>query len=143
MFFYTSLFVGSLIAAFLILYLYNALIHVGKTAYRAWFENSEDHLTGHLDEAKYGTTPWGWKSHATPGTSARTHPAAATPNAAGFDDFLNSNLGASGSQATQKSTASWPYREEKSETSGKAYKVSRKARPPRTNLKETAKPWGW
>lgn len=130
MFFYTSLFVGSLIAALLILYLYNALLHVGKTAYKVWFANPEDRMTGHLD-------------HETLGASARTRAATATPNAAGFDSFLNKNLGDSGSQATQKLTSSWPHREEKSEASGKAYKVTRKARPARTNLKETAKPWGW
>lgn len=37
----------------------------------------------------------------------------------------------------------WPHREEKSESAGTAYKVTRKAHPKATNDEESDKPWGW
>lgn len=147
MFFYISLFVGSLIAAFLMLYLYNALLHAGKAVHKAWFADTKENLTGHLDGTRLGAssngaqTPWGWKSHATPENSARTHPASA--NTAGLDAFLKNSLGDSGSKVSHKSAVRWPQREDKKEFTGKAYKVTRQVKLQRTNLKETAKPWGW
>jgi len=170
MFFYALLFVGSVIAALIILYAYNAVLRVGKSVYKARLPGSGENLTSHLDNKSVNgaQTPWGWGSHATPANSARTHPAspnrqapwgwrgseqevrsrdsatpASTANATGFDAFLKNNTDASGSQAAQKPTVSWPYREDKSEAAGRVYKVTRKSRLAKTNLKNTATPWGW
>ena len=139
MFFYISLFVGSLIAAFLILYIYNAILHTGKTVRKAWLAESKDNFTGHLERASGNDAqnPWGWKRRATPEYSARTHPASA--NTAGLDSFLESSL----AQSNRKPAVNWPHRVDKKEVAGKAYKVTRKVKLQRTNLKETAKPWGW
>ena len=174
MFFYALLFIGSVIAAVMILYLYNMLLRIGKSVYRSRLPGSRDNLTSHLDAIRFSTaindvqTPWGWKSHATPESTARTHPAAPNrqapwgwsgnnsnrevrdrgpgtmnPDATGFDAFLSNNVGASGPGSAQQSPVRWPFREDKSEAAGRVYKVTRKAGLPKTNLKNTAKPWGW
>ncbi len=84
MLFYSLLFVGSVIAAILVLYLYNAVVRIGKSIYKARLPDSKENLTSHLDGARYSTavndakTPWGWESHTSPQTTARTHPA--SPN---------------------------------------------------------------
>lgn len=83
MFFYTSLFVASLIVALVILWLYNALMDVGRVVYRAMLPSSKNNITGHvrdyvLPSTGNGTpTPWGWQSKAAPAQLAKTQ--AATP----------------------------------------------------------------
>ena len=37
----------------------------------------------------------------------------------------------------------WPYREDQFEFAGDTYSVTQKVNPKKTNLKNTAKPWGW
>lgn len=172
MFFYTSLFVACVIIAIVVLYLYNSVVDVGKSIYKAFLPSSRNKLTAHLEERKVVTTindtptPWGWKSHATPENIARTHPAApnaqtpwgwrgkphqthnqhsahGTGNTNGAGVPHSHNGGASSPEATDSPMVGWPYREEKFEFTGKAYKVTRKATPKRTNLRATSKPWGW
>lgn len=45
--------------------------------------------------------------------------------------------------AVQEPPAAWPQREEKVETGGKAYKVTRKVAADNVNLDTDSKPWGW
>lgn len=83
MFFYTSLFVASVIVALVVVWLFNAIMDVGKQVYRAMLPSSKDNLTSHVHDVPLNTTindtptPWGWKSHETPRNAAKTH--AATP----------------------------------------------------------------
>lgn len=173
MFFYTSLFIASVIVALIILYLYNALMEVGKAVYRAILPSSKDNLTKHIDETRYNSTindtptPWGWQPHATPASAAKTVPAMPSDNTPwgwkGNDNEIREHGPKSATKKVTRDAASgldafikknvnergtksavgWPYREEKFEFAGKSYKVSRKATPKRTNLSTTGKPWGW
>jgi len=177
MFFYTSLFIASVIAALVILYLYNAVADVGRAVYRAMLPSSKEKLARQIDEPKFSTsindtpTPWGWGSHATPEKAAQTHPASspngtpwgwkgnnngmrergqvreynhsgATQKVTGLDAFVKNNGGPSSADA-KRPVVGWPYREEKVEFAGKAYKVTRSVKPRKTNLRNTSTPWGW
>lgn len=168
MFFYTSLFVASLIVALVILWLYNAVADVGKQVYRAILPSSKSNVTEHVQDIPLNTTinetptPWGWKSHETPATVAKTRaakPSKATPwgwpgNEKEIRDHgpngtwpdgskTEASLAGYGEKPKSARKVGWPYREEEFEFAGKAYKVSRKAKPKKTNLSKTGKPWGW
>jgi len=174
MFFYTALFVASVIAALIILYLFNALKNVGQAVYRAFLPSSKDNLARHIDDAPYHATindtptPWGWNGQAAPVVNP-VKPVPASPNddapwgwkgndhavrehgpksavrtaVAGLDAVLNNTGNESGTKSNRQSAVGWPYREEKFELAGKAYKVTRKATLRKTNLETTGKPWGW
>jgi len=172
MFFYTSLFIACVVIALVFLFFYNSVADLGKLIYRKFHSGSKKKPAAHQEERILATTindtptPWGWASHATPENIARTHPAApsrqspwgwpghhhetyahhsagVTGNTNGGGASHSHNGGASKPEETETPTVGWPYREEKFELSGKAYKVTRKARPKRTNLRTTGKPWGW
>ena len=173
MFFYTALFIASVITAFVVLYLYNALKEVGTAVYRAFLPSSKDNLARHIDDTPYHATindtptPWGWDEQAAPEKRVKAVPASpnddtpwgwkgnnheirergskgAVQNAAsGRDAFLNKAASDRAAKASNKAAVGWPYREEKFEFAGQAYKVTRKATPRRTNLGTTGKPWGW
>ena len=175
MFFYTTLFIASLIVALVIVWLYNAVADVAKQVYRAMLPSAKNNLTDHVKDVPMRTsindtpTPWGWNGHGTPKHAAKTHaakpemPSAATPwGWAGNDREIREHGSAhafpngSKTETAFKSYANklkpaqkpkekvgWPYREEKFEFAGKSYKVTRKARPRRTNLSTAGKPWGW
>ena len=164
MFFYTSLFVASLIVALIVLWLYHAIADVGKAVYRAILPSSKDSPTAHLEHETVRATvndtrtPWGWGGKAKPSQEARTAaiaPADSAPwgwpgnkneireHGRNFD--LNGGAALTEPVAQKKAQAptGWPYREEKFEFAGKAYKVTRKVAPKKTNLSTTGKPWGW
>lgn len=42
-----------------------------------------------------------------------------------------------------KRDVTWPHREEKHETGGSAYRVTRKAAPQAASPEDSGKPWGW
>ena len=173
MFFYTALLVASVIAALIILYIYNALADIGKAVYRAFLPSSKDNLSSHIDDTPYHATindtptPWGWDGQAEPASPVRAVPASPNDDApwgwkgndheirehgprsavrnatSGLDAFLNKAASERASKAGRQATVGWPYREEKFEFAGKAYKVTRKATPRKTNLETAGKPWGW
>jgi len=162
MFFYISLFVASIIAAFVALYLFNLLVDAGRAIQKSWLPSAKGNATRHVGGVRHAadtSTPWGWKGHATPAGAARGHPAkpsaSQTPwgwqgresddrvkKSTGLDAFLQSSA-----QQKQKTAANptvgWPYREEKREVAGRAYKVTRKAAPQGASLRNAKKPWGW
>ena len=158
MFFYTALFVASLIAAFIIIWLYRSIADAGKAVYQAMLPSSRHAATSHLESLTVRTsvnetpTPWGWKSHETPTNLAKTHAALPTEkspwgwkgNPRGVSEHRPRNGQTASQPASRKNqNVGWPYREEKSEIGGKAYKVSRTVRLKKTNLANTNKPWGW
>ena len=88
-------------------------------------------------------TPWGWKGN---NRVIRTRdPKTAINSEAniGPTGFLAKMDNESKSADHSVAQVGWPYREEKFEFAGKSYKVTRKARLTKTNLRETGKPWGW
>jgi len=142
MFFYVSLFVASVISALAVLYFYNALADVGKEFYRAFLPGSKDNRTKHLEKARFNSTvnktaaPWGWKGN--DNVVRERDPKDATVNGASGLDALLKNHG------NESASVGWPYREEKTECTGTAYKVSRKAGTVKTSRKPGNKqPWGW
>ena len=172
MFFYALLFIASVVVALVILQLYHSVVSIGKTIYTAFLPSTKDVITDHLEGVQLNTTinetrtPWGWKSHSTPSTLARTHPAEAKKQApwgwpgntkeirehkpvnqssdgTDLNSYLKQQRAKAQSVAEKKPTVGWPYREEKFEFSGKDYKVTRKVKPKKTNLSTTGKPWGW
>lgn len=165
MFFYTSLFVASLIVALIILWLYHAISDVGKAVYRAILPSSKGNPADHLkSETVLRTTindtptPWGWGDHTKPSQAARTAkivPSDSVPwgwpgnnnkireHGQHYDLNAGQALAESDDNEKPKPVTGWPYREEKFDFAGKSYKVSRKARPKKTNLSNTSTPWGW
>jgi hypothetical protein len=164
------LFVASLIVALIILWLYHAIVDVGKQVYRSILPSAKNSPVDHLQDVRIHTaindarTPWGWKSHETPANVAKTHvakpseptpwgwpgngnkirehgPASAYPNGSKTESELSGYGEKSESKAKQK--VGWPYREDEFEFAGKAYKVTRKRKVKKTNLRKTGKPWGW
>ena len=136
MLFYVSLTIACIIAALLILYLYNALADAGKEVYKALLPSSKNHRASRPLNAKLNsngnsaTTPWGWKGN---DSGVREH---GSNSATGLDAILNNN-------ASESASVGWPYREEKTELAGRANKVSRKAGSAKTGRRSGGKPWGW
>jgi len=137
MFFYVSLFVACVITTMLVLYLYNALAGAGRAVFKALLPSSKNSSTGHLERARQNSTkngaqaPWGWKGNNNE-VRARGLNGATVNGASGLDTLI-------GNCDNQSASVGWPYREEKTEVAGTAYKVSRKAGSVRTS----GKPWGW
>ena len=169
MFFYTSLFVASVIVALVILWLYNSIVEAGKVVYRAFLPSSKTSTTSHLDNQTVAPTvndtptPWGWKVGSKPATLARAHPARPVENApwgwpgnpneirdhgpggdgTGLDSYLSKLEARRNDRKAKRAPVGWPHREEMFEFAGKAYKVTRRVAPRKTNLKTASKPWGW
>lgn len=161
MFFYISLLVGSIVGAVVLLYFVHAIANLSRAAYKTLLPSTKDRRTGHLENTRFTQnnktqTPWGWRGHSSPAGVARTHPAVPTEQQdtwnwknknsktndkvqaekpTGLDGFLTSTA--------PKPAVGWPYREEKQDVAGNAYKVTRKAKPAKTNSRDNGKPWGW
>lgn len=142
MFFYVSLFIACVISALLFLYLFHALADVGRAVYRSFLPSQKENLARHIGDVKFHSkvndtpTPWGWKGN---NHGPREHRArsAAENRATGLDAFVNKH-------SKESASVGWPYREEKTEFAGKAYKVSRRTKPQKPRLRTTTnQPWGW
>jgi len=168
MFFYISLFVASIIAAFVVLYLFNLLVSAGKRIQKSSLPSSKGNPTRHVGGVRYGTaantsTPWGWKGHASPSSAARRHPAKppvktpwgwqggegpvrngnhSTKEATGLDAFIENSANKTSVNGVSPNVG-WPYREEKKEVAGRAYKVTRKNTARSSNVSSVKAPWGW
>ena len=162
MFFYISLLVGSVVAAVVLLYFVHAIMSLSRSAYKTLLPSTKDRRTGHLENTRFSEhskmqTPWGWRGHSSPAGVARAHPAVPSEhhttwewkgkdNKANNKDQGEKPSGLDGflaSETAPKPTVGWPYREDKLDVAGSAYKVTRKAKPARTNLRDNGKPWGW
>jgi hypothetical protein len=83
MLFYTTLFITSLIAMFVVLWLLRLIASLARSIYRTRLPNAKQSPTAHLNKKIYGknsklaSKAWGRKPHATPANLARTHPAKA------------------------------------------------------------------
>jgi len=141
MIFYTSLLIACLIAAFITLYIFKALEGVGRSIYKAILPSANTNVAGHREKVSYRSTknraqtPWGWKGNAKKVRQDGSKPASAI-GASGLDAFINNH-------GKQSEAVGWPYREEKTDLTGKSYKVSRKAVSANTNRGSKRKPWGW
>ena len=139
MFFYVSIFIACVISAFLIIYLFHALVDVVKVVFKGLQASPKDKVTGHLGSvttAKGTQTPWGWEGSYHETRTQR--PRNATPNGmSGLDGYLN-NVG------SETTSVGWPHREDKVESTGRAYKVTRRTASNKTRLRTGgAQPWGW
>ena len=167
MFTYTFIFVACILLAVVAVYLYKAMSKVGKSVSRIKLSNLRAadptrHLVAEPVRIAVSDTqsPWGRESRQTPENLAKTN--AARP----FEQSPWSNLG-NGMQFAQhrrrKSPGQWaPYdtgdtesvhkrgqgstwlhREDRFESNGKSYKVSRKLRPRIAPPKPLSKPSNW
>jgi hypothetical protein len=167
MFFYTALFIASVIVAFVLLYLYRSLWEVASTIYKVFLPSAKTNHPRQAEDENLATsinrtpTPWGWDGRATSENANRPQAArqsGQTPWGWPGNDHeirerspgnrllnslhsLHDDVSATG--ADRNPTVGWPYREEEFEFAGKTYKITRKATPERSNLKTTGKPWGW
>jgi hypothetical protein len=142
MLFYVSLFIACVISALVVLYIYNAIADAGKAVYRALLPSSKNNVSRHRRNVRFNSaisdtpTPWGWNGNEHEARQHGTKPAT-TNGTAGLHGFLNK-------QSNESLSVGWPYREDKVELAGKAYKVTRKTASkklsPGTNSKQ---PWGW
>lgn len=168
MFFYTALFIASIIMAVVILWVCQALSSVGKAVYQAFLPSSKGNLgpTGHLNSQRLTTTindvpmPWGWKGDSSPSQVARANAApTGVPQPWGWSGEKNRALElkrnnrsgkplpttskASNKQKKEKPSVGWPNHEESFDFAGKTYKVKRARKLRKTHLKGMGKPWGW
>jgi len=168
MFFYTALFIASVIIAVVILWLGRSLADVGKAVYQAFLPSSKANRdpTGHLDTQRLTTTindtpiPWGWKGDSSPSQVARVTPAAPATlepwgwsgakqrarnndSNQGSQNFLKTSSTAPGKKKKEKPLVGWPYREESFEFAGKSCKVVKARKLRKNHLKTIGKPWGW
>lgn len=82
MFFYASLFVAAFITATIVLWLYRALVGVGKAVYQAMlpsYKTDVHDATAHLEDERQALTvndtltPWGWAGHVQSSQLARVN----------------------------------------------------------------------
>jgi len=138
MFFYVSLFIACVISALLVLYIYHALADVGKAVYRNFLPGQKDNLASQIGDVRFHSkvndtpTPWGWKGN-DHGTREHGAKGAVFNGATGLDAFVNKH-------SKESVSVGWPYREEKTELTGKAYKVTRGTASKKTTGNQ---PWGW
>ena len=142
MFFYVSLFIACVISALLVLYIYHALADVGKAVYRNFLPGQKDNLASHIEDVRFHSkindtpTPWGWKGN-DHGTRELGAKGVALNGAAGLDAFVNKH-------SKESVSVGWPYREEKTELAGTAYKVTRGTASKKSRMSTTGnQPWGW
>ena len=140
MFFYTSLLIACVIAAFLGLYLFNAVANAGKAFQSTLQSKPRDNVTGHIEKTRYYSTrnstpaPWGWKGSQK--EIRNRGPRTATVNGASSLNAIINN------HDNKSKSVGWLHREEKAEFAGSSYKVSR--RPGSiSGRKLGGKPWGW
>lgn len=161
MVFYSLLLVASVIIALVVLYLFHQLADVGNALYRALLPSAKNNRTRHINQRRVNqrrvratindtATPWGWqgndhkiREHGPRRTVQGAAQETAQKAAMGLDAFLNKHENGSESDTESRKQVGWPYREEELGSADKVYKVKRKTRPARTNLKTTGKPWGW
>lgn len=123
---YSTIFLVSLIAALVALYLYRLISDAGKSVYRSKKRISRSNDIMGFQNDKSAHTPAATMIHS--GRDSRVsltgkHPAV--------------------SQAHRQQSTAWPYREDKSVNIGSAYKVKRKAVTKKSDKETESKPWGW
>ena len=156
MVFYSLLLIASVIVALIVLYLYHQIADAGQSVFRALLPSAKNGPTVQIRKRRERATvndtatPWGWqgsdhkiREHGPGRTGQGAAQKTARNTAMGLDAFLNKHENGSESDTESRKHVGWPYREEEFESANKAYKVTRKTRPARTNLKTAGKPWGW
>ncbi len=163
MFFYASLFVASLIVALVVHWLYQVIKDAWEVLARTIFLHRQNRAAAGF-EAAVGPSAWGRGERANPSQAARTAaiaPADTVPwgwpghehnvreqgvreqgpkTTPGYGSVAPAGMV---SRQREEVAVGWPYREEKLEMAGKAYKVTRKTAVKKENLSASGKPWGW
>lgn len=171
---YSTLLIIALALAVGIIWIYRTTSDTSKAIYTTILPDTlESKPTDHLKQSegqkpsRVVKDPWGQKQHATPANVAKTnvavpehkapwgwrgnehhtgghHPAHGHGNARHcslYDSPATDPTGRRGQKV------GWPYREEIADSSGTAYKVSRKRvrvrKKPPSDPKVLSKPWGW
>ncbi len=117
---YSTLFLGSLIVAMLVMFLYRLISHASKSASRA--RKSQNQANRIQTEQKAHA----WRSAVSDvasNGSAQTFPAMPA------DGHSQNDV--------------WPYRENKQSAVGSAYKIRRRTAENKTAANYARKPWGW
>ena len=126
---YSTIFLGSLFAALVALYIYKKISDASKSIYRSKkrIHRSNDIMGFQNNKAAHtpaaSAVPSGNNSRVATRKLTGKHPAVP--------------------QAHRGRGTSWPYRENKSVTIGSAYKVKRKTVGKKQDEETEGKPWGW
>ena len=126
---YSTIFLVSLLAALVALYIYKKISDASKSIYRTKkrIRRSNDIMGFQNDKVAHtpaaSAIPSGNNSHVATRKLTGKHPAVP--------------------QAHRGRGTSWPYRENKSVTIGSAYKVKRKTVGKKQDEETEGKPWGW
>lgn len=171
MLFYTTLLITSLLLTLVIIGLKNLIVFVARKAFGLGQRNVGLGPTAHLDQKthnrnfKAASSAWGTQPHATPGTLARTHPAAAQntpwgwpkhdheshenhPNLAVKDGasltaYLARRHNKRETAADWKRNVGRPVRDDRSALAGTAYTPSQDTISKYGIDEKDDKPWGW
>ena len=126
---YSTIFLVSLLAALLILYIYKKISDVSRSIYQSKKRiRRSNAIMGFQNEKAAHTRA---ASAIPSGNNSRT----ATRNL--------TEIHPSVPQAQGERGTSWPYRKNKSVTIGSAYKVKRKTAGKKQGDNSEGKPWGW
>lgn len=85
--------------------------------------------------------PWGWKGNKHKVQEYKVKEGIWLNPVAATSWFLNGNKAASAGRIDEH--PEWPDREDEFEFAGASYRVTRKIKPKKANLKNVTKPWGW
>ena len=165
---YATIFIASIILALIALMVYRVVMDSGKSVLNSKepiiiISSTPNPRKGNAPFTTTGTPALsGEKSHVTPGRIAATHPAMPSEkidwgwqtdgnhvrehhphHGAGGGNTGHCSLYDVNPTATSNQSAARPHREEKLETGGKAYKVTREVTPQTSNDESSDKPWGW
>jgi len=119
---YSTIFLISLIAALVALFLYRLISNAGRSIYRSKKRISRSNEIMGFQNNKAAQAP-GATMMPPARNQGEKHPAVP--------------------QAHRQRSTEWPYREDKSVNIGSAYKVKRKTVANRPDDENEAKPWGW
>lgn len=154
MLFYTSLFLIIVLVLMISVWMYRAIFGVTRSAYHAKLVGGQKvskrtqarlkaRRKARLKAARSSSssgmpTPWGWKAN-----TNHAHSGSDVQKLGGHPDFAgNGNDFVPFSHAEGRKNVGWPYKEEKVDFAGKAYKVNRKAADG-GDLGSDGKPWIW
>lgn len=161
MLYYTSLFLVIVLVSVIAIWMYRAILGASRVAYKASVPGGKKisprtrtrlkaRAKARAKAAKSGTSeapvPWGWKGnpnpihshHEThkPGSSKKHWNGLSHSHAAASEHTISTPPSNAG-----RKNVGWPYKEEKMEFAGKAYKVNRKAVD--GDFNGNGKPWVW
>lgn len=147
MFTYTTLFIGSLILAVIGLVVYRVIEGTSRSILSSKgpvsiVSSTTELPTAHAPLAVADAAAWpSARVNAAPLNQVREQPPHQATAAASTKHCSLYDVDPTAPPTSRNDV--WPHREEKLESAGKAYKVTRNVPPQASNDEDSDKPWGW